>query len=79
MRFTKDFNLSVRCVRCGEKLDCVLEDVAEKYDFVVLVDRHNCKAVEHRVQRTAGTCPDCGALLVFGGCLNCLWLKYRSR
>jgi hypothetical protein len=42
MRFTKEFNLSVRCVRCGAKLDCVLEDGAEKYDFVVLVDGHNC-------------------------------------
>jgi hypothetical protein len=52
MRFTKDFNLSVRCVRCGAKLDCVLEDGAEKYDFVVVVDQHNCKAVEQSAHPT---------------------------
>lgn len=72
MRFTKEFNLSVRCVRCGAKLDCVLEDGAEKYDFVVVVDRHNCEAVEHRVQPTVLThCPNDGNLLLMGFCDQC--------
>lgn len=57
MRFTKDFNLSVRCVRCGAKLDCALEDGAEKYDFVVVVDQHNC--VGGRTPLALDVCPRC--------------------
>jgi len=49
--FTKQFNISVRCVRCNAKLDCALRE-SDEHDLVVLVDRHNCHAVEHSVQPT---------------------------
>ena len=64
MRFTKDFDLSVRCVRCGAKLDCVLEDGEEKYDFVVVVDGHNC--VGGRTLLAPDVCPECAGSGVTG-------------
>jgi hypothetical protein len=63
MQLKINFNVSIRCNKCGARLDAAEEIPSYNYDSIIVVDPHVCGVLTQRaadLPKAAAKC-DCGA------------------
>ena len=59
MQLKVNFNVSIRCNKCGARLDAAEEIPSYNYDSIIVVDPHVCGVLTPHAVDGVTVCPTC--------------------